>query len=160
MKSTILILSLLAFAWTAHAGQESAKDLVTVFEEAVGIAAHGDIGRAMQQLNTQARSPKSPKEVGAQTEAFRNAYAKISSLGELDQVERVSLVFTGESFFRLRVAEKRAEGVILWTLIGYRFKGTWYCKGVNFNGSDDLMQLMHDQLDAADATSMQNDPKG
>jgi len=160
MKPKITLMLLLACVSIARAGQDSAKDLVARFAEAVNIAARGDIGRAVQQLNTQARSPKSPKELGAQIEAFRNVYGKVAQLGELDQVEQVSLVFTGESFFRLRLAEKRAEGVILWTFVGYRFKDQWYCKGIHFNGSDDLLQLMHDELDAADATTSQNDKKG
>ena len=152
MKMRLFILGMFACASIARAGHAQASELVSVFEAAVNTAAHGDLSRAMHQLNVEAQSPKSLNELNAQTDQIRQTYDKLAQLGELDRVERVSLVFTGESFFRLRLAEKRADGVILWTLVGYRFKGQWYSKGINITGSTDLLSLLHDNLDPADAT--------
>lgn len=151
MKRILLLIGFSLSIVNVRAGHERAADLVSVMEESVTTAARGELGAAFRQLNSEAHTPKSLKEVNAQAENFKTAYQKVAQLGELDTVERVSLVYTGESFFRLRLAEKHAEGVILWTLLGYRFKGMWYCKGINFNGSDDLLSLMRQELDPADA---------
>jgi hypothetical protein len=142
----------LVFSCTAvFAARDSAEDLVSALEKAVSQASHGDIAGTVRAMNAEARTPKGPKEVAAQIENFKEAYQKIAGLGEADEVERLSLRYTGDSFFRLRIVDKRAEGAILWTFIGYKFKGLWSCKGVTFNGGEDLMQIMRQELDAADA---------
>lgn len=152
MKSSITLVIVLALGWScAFAARDNADDLVSELEKAVVDASQGDIAAAVRRLNAEARTPKGPKEVGAQTDNFRNLYAKLAGLGEPDEVERLSLRYSGDSFFRLRVIDKRAEGVILWTFVGYKYKGSWACKGVSFNGGDDLMQIMRQELDAADA---------
>jgi len=152
MKKHVLLALLLASTVPlAFANRDRPEELVTALEQAVSKAAHGDVAGAVRAINAEARSPKSLKEVAAQEDNFKAAFQKMAGLGESDGVELLSLRYTGDSFLRLRVVDKRAEGVVLWTFVGYKFKGEWSCKGMTFNGGEDLMQIMHQELDAADA---------
>ena len=144
----LLFASVVPVTFASHGRPE---ELVSALEQAVSKAARGDVAGAVRAINAEARSPKPLKEVVAQEDNFKAAFQKMAGLGESDGVELLSLRYTGDSFLRLRVVDKRAEGVVLWTFVGYKFKGEWSCKGMAFNGGEDLMQIMRQELDAADA---------
>jgi hypothetical protein len=132
------------------AGRDHAEDLVTALEGAVSSAARGDAASCVRTIDAEASKPKNLKEVTAQVDQLKSLYQKVAPLGELDAVERLSLVYTGDSFFRVRFVEKRTEGVVLWTFIGYRLRSQWYCKEMQIRANGDLVELMK-ELDSADS---------
>lgn len=152
MRTLLLLLTttLIAFPCTCEAGRASAEDLANALQAAVERAAAGDVNEAMRAIHAETLVPKDPREVMTSAEELREAYRTIEGYGERDGVERISLRFTGESFFRLRVVEKRANGVVVWTFLAYRFKGEWYCKAMKYVGSDDFGKIMRESLDPAD----------
>lgn len=149
LVGVLLIFS--ASVCSVRAASSTPEQLADALEKAVALASAGDPAACARAINAEAKSQKSLKEVSAQADGLKQAYQKFTALGESDGVERLSLRFMGDSYFRLRVADKRAEGAVLWTFIGYRYRGQWYCKGMNVNGGDDLMAIMKQELDAADA---------
>jgi hypothetical protein len=150
MKPIIFTVLMVLATTTLSAGHEQAVDLVAALESAVSTAAGGNIAAAVHSINAESSKPKDLKDINAQIGELKAAYQKLDGLGKLDGTERLSLVYTGESFFRLRVVEKREEGAVLWTFVGCKLRGTWYCKGMNFAANGDLLELMKN-LDAADA---------
>ena len=151
MRSILGVMVVVLCAPLCRAGQSDAERLAAALEQAVSRAAAGDLVEAVRIISAESRTQKDPRELMEQGTKLQAEYAKLDGLGERDGIERISLRFSGRSFFRLRVADKRSEGVIVWTFVGYRFRDDWDCKGTRFNGSDDLMKLMNSELDPADA---------
>jgi len=151
MKNVIYIMLCLIASTSWMSARETSDQLAAALEHAVSLAASGDLAGCARAINAEAKSQKPIKEVSAQADNLKQVYLKLTGLGESDGVERLSMRFLGDSYFRLRVVDKRAEGAILWTFIGYRFHEQWFCKGMNMNGGDDLMAIMKQKLDAADA---------
>jgi hypothetical protein len=148
-KCTVLVLVILVACVRVYAGRESAEELAAALEAAVVRASVGDAAGAARMINAETRLKKLPA-LSAQAEQLKDAYRKLANLGESDGVERVSLKFLGESLFRLRAVDKRPEGLVLWTFIGYRLKGEWHCKGFSFKGSEDVSDFVAEAFDPAD----------
>jgi hypothetical protein len=153
MKIVILAVLTLVLCCGARARQETSEQLAAVLEDSVRLAAQGDVAGAVRKMAAESSKPRDLKQINSQIDGFKQMYSKLSPLGELDSVERLSLVFAGESFFRLRVVEKRTDGVVLWTFIGYRLKAGWYYAGLNTSGTSDLLEGMRQYLDPADIKS-------
>jgi hypothetical protein len=132
------------------AGEKTPAALAASLEAAVTAASRRDYSGAIRMIDAELTTPKSETEMAAQAKDLAELYAKLAALGELDAVERLSLVAAGESLFTLRVIEKREGGLILWTFVGYRFRGVWYCKGMDVNGGDDLIKLLRQDAGSAD----------
>ncbi|ATC63182.1 hypothetical protein CMV30_03985 [Nibricoccus aquaticus] len=152
MKILPAIIFWICTACASYAGHEKIEDLADSLEKAVVFASKGDFASAARAINAETRSPQSPKEVIERTDYLKHLYDQIAVLGEKDEVERLSLRLAGISFARLKVIDKRAEGAVIWTFIGYRYRGQWYCKNLSVAGSEDFLKLMREELDAADAT--------
>ncbi|MBI3191456.1 MAG: hypothetical protein HYZ36_02240, partial [Pedosphaera parvula] len=120
-------------------------------QEAVEKAQGGDFHEAMRLINTVSRSPMDPTKAMEQASKMQEDFRKVDPLGETDGVEQVSLRYVGDSFLRIRIVDKRAKGVILWTFIGYRFKEEWHCVSRSYHANSDLAELMRETLDPADA---------
>lgn len=99
MRLSVIVAFVLALAWNcALAAHDNPEDLASALEKVVAEASRADIAAAVRALNAEARTPKGPKELAAQVDNFRSLYAKLSGLGEPDEVERLSLRYTGDSF--------------------------------------------------------------
>lgn len=146
-----LLLLVSAVTSPGRAAAETPEDLAAVLEAAVEKARAGDYNEAVRITNAAAVQPADPRKAMDKAAKIQEIYASLERLGPSDEVERVSMRFVGESFLRLRVVDKREHGVVLWTFIGYRFKGRWFCEGIHISGNSDLMELMRKELDAADA---------
>ena len=153
MKANLRFAVFMLWLLAPHVGTaaDTPEDLIQIMEEAVARARAGDFNESVRITNAAATNPMAPQAAMDQATKIQEVYRSLERLGDVDGIERVSLRFVGESFFRLRVVDKREEGVVLWTFIGYRFKGRWYCEGLHISGNSDLMELMRKELDPADA---------
>jgi hypothetical protein len=153
MKYSLAFVALAAAVLFSEAASASdtPDELAQILERAGEKASAGDFNEAIRITNSAAVSPKNPTEVMEQASKIQEIYRGLERLGQSDGIERVSMRFVGDSFFRLRVVEKRSDGVILWTFVGYKFRDQWFCKGIHLAGNSDLLELMREQLDAADA---------
>jgi len=87
---------------------------------------------------------------------LRGVFDKIRQLGATRQTDRVSLVFLGAVYFRVRFVDRKKKGAVLWTFIGERFQDERYLSGLNFSANSDLLVLMK-ELNTADCS--QEGPK-
>ena len=129
----------------------SAEELVEVLQDAVEKAQVGDYYESIRIINSVSRSPTDPTKALEQASKMQEDFRDVDQLGETDGVEQVSLRYVGDSFLRLRIVDKRAKGVILWTFIGYRFKGEWHCVSRGYHANSNLAKIMRESLDPADA---------
>jgi len=147
----LVSLALAALLPSSLFATSSADELADVLQVAVEKAQLGDCHEAMRIINSVLRSPMDPTKAMEHSSKMQEDFRKLDRLGETDGVERVSLRYVGDSFLRLRIVDKRAKGVVLWTFIGYRFKGEWHCVSRSYHANSDLAVLMRESLDPADA---------
>jgi hypothetical protein len=153
MQKIIIIVLLTTFCSLAHAGKDTYQELCDALEASVTRSAKGDFRSAFSDLDALGQIPMGPKQVLANADSEKETFGKFYSLGALDEVERISLVFTGKSFFRFKLAEKREKGVVVWTFIGYKYRNQWYNKSMSITGNSDLSDLMSKAIDPADVQS-------
>ena len=65
MKQLLSIVLSVALLATAHAAQKSAEELVVIFEQAVDLAAKGEVSSAVRMMSNESSKPTSPKEMNA-----------------------------------------------------------------------------------------------
>ncbi|HTQ30807.1 MAG TPA: hypothetical protein VMI53_06315 [Opitutaceae bacterium] len=148
-KLIAIVLNIFIFS-SAFAASATPRELIDKLERAVKIFASGDVDDGYGAMMAEANYSKSPKERAADLDDWRSKFAELRDLGPSHMVNRVSLVFLGDSYFRVRFIDQRENGgALLWTFICEKDKDEWSLNTVNFIGNSDFSEVFK-ALDAAD----------
>ncbi len=145
-------LILLCFVSSGNlAADATYQDLINKLEHAVKTMATGDVADGFGTLEEGGNKP--PKERAADLDKVRSSLAELKdSLGASRRINRISLVFLGDSYLRVRFMDRRETGGIIWTFFCEKNRDEWDLCSSQFSGNSDLIDLARDTLDAADYT--------
>lgn len=148
MKYLLIILA--SVCWLRGANSTH-LELAQNLEHAVELTASGRIADGLSEMAAQGVGSRPPKEAAEQSRKFKEGLEEMRSLGAPRCVVRVSLVFFGDGFCRLRVLDRRASGAILWTFVGERDGDRWMMSSMSMTGSGEMAEIIK-EFDAADYT--------
>ena len=146
MKYLIILLSL---SCGLYAGSSTCLDLAANLERGVQTIASGRIDDGLMEISEEGVGSESPKQKAERNKKFSDLLKRLGDFGATRRVVRVSLLYIGEGYCRLRVLDRRNNGAVLWTFFCERDGDRWYLTSVAATANGDFSTLMK-ELDAAD----------
>jgi hypothetical protein len=143
------LLIIFAFACCLRGANSTHLELAQNLEHAVQLTASGRIVDGLAEMTAQGAGSRAPKDAAEQSRKFKDPLEEMRALGSSKCVIRVSILFFGDGFFRLRVLDRRLSGAILWTFVGERDGDRWVMSSMSMTGSVEMSEILK-ELDAAD----------
>jgi hypothetical protein len=155
MKNLACLLIVLALCSRLSAsGASNPQELIGVFDRVVELGSKWNVPESMGIFKNAKRVQVSPKDGLEATDRIKDLFAKIreGGIGPVLQTNRISVVYFGDAFCRVRYLNVHDKGYLLWTFYGERLADSWYAVALSISANSDFEDLATEKLYPSDAS--------